>query len=129
MDRDALVGAQRPRELAVADIDGDDLAGATAQQHVGEAAGGGAGVEAPASAHRDGGERRERAGQFVAAPGGVARVVVVRQHPDRGSGVHSGGGLAGHNAPYLDPPGVDEAAGLLAGAGEAAPDELGVQSG
>jgi hypothetical protein len=46
---DAIVRAQPPVELAVADVDGDDLACARAQQDVGEAAGGGARVEGPAA--------------------------------------------------------------------------------
>ena len=45
---DPRIGAQRPGELAVADVDGDDVRGAGPQQHVGEAAGGGAGVQAAA---------------------------------------------------------------------------------
>ncbi len=46
---DPLVGAQRPGQLAVADVDGDDVRRAGAQQDVGEAAGGRAGVQAPAA--------------------------------------------------------------------------------
>ena len=40
---------KRPGELSVADVDGDHLGGAGPQQHVGEAAGGGARVERPAA--------------------------------------------------------------------------------
>ena len=42
---DARVGAQAPVELPVADVEGDDLARAALQQHVGEAARGRADVE------------------------------------------------------------------------------------
>ena len=62
------VGTQRPGQLPVADVDRDDLGGAGAQQHVGEAAGGGAGVQAAPAGDRQP-ERRERA----SAPASLCR--------------------------------------------------------
>ena len=51
-DDDARVVAQRPVELAVADVERDDARRAALQQHVGEAAGRGADVERLAAARR-----------------------------------------------------------------------------
>ena len=48
-DGDPGVGAQPRDELVVADVDRDDVRGAAPQQDVGEPAGGGAGVQAPAA--------------------------------------------------------------------------------
>ena len=48
VDHDSKVGAELPRELAVADVDGMDLGGAVGEQDICEAAGGGADVEADA---------------------------------------------------------------------------------
>ena len=49
---DARIVAQRPVELPVADVERDDARGAALQQHVGEAAGGGADVERLAARRR-----------------------------------------------------------------------------
>ena len=49
---DARIGAQRPVELAVADVERDHARRAALQQHVGEAAGRGADVERDAAARR-----------------------------------------------------------------------------
>ena len=49
---DPRVLAQAQVELAVADVDGDDLGRPGLQQHVGEPAGGGAGVQAAPPGHR-----------------------------------------------------------------------------
>ena len=60
-DDDARVVAELPVQLAVADVERDDARGAALQQHVGEAAGGCADVEALASANLDAGTCRARA--------------------------------------------------------------------
>ena len=53
-----LVGLQPPDQLPVADVDGDHLTRAAAEQHVGEAAGRGAGVQAAPAGRRRCRERR-----------------------------------------------------------------------
>ena len=52
VDAHPVVGAQRPGEFAVPDVDGDHLGGAAAEQDLGEASGGGAGVERAAALDR-----------------------------------------------------------------------------
>ena len=84
----ARVGAQFPIELAGADIDGVNARGAGLQQGVGEAAGGGADIEADLAGDVDG-EVAQRAGQFEAAAADVRRA---REHLEAAS---SGDGLAG----------------------------------
>ena len=83
MDLDPLVGPQRPGQLAVADVHGDHLPGARAQQHVGEPARRRTGVEAAAPGDRETQrlERRQRAGQLVAAAGDVVGPVRVLGAP------------------------------------------------
>src|SRR5690606_23319767 len=75
-DGDARVLLERPDELAVADVDGDDVSRAPAQEDVREPARGGAGVEGAAA--RDDGpalpQRVERPGKLV----GPARGVLLR---------------------------------------------------
>src|SRR5690606_17781561 len=61
-------------ELVVTDVDGDHTGGAAAQQHVGEPAGGGPGVEAEQTA-RVQVEQLEGAGQLVRGAGGVLDAV------------------------------------------------------
>ena len=67
-DRDPLIGAKRPGELAVTDVDGIDMSGAGPQQHIGETAGRGTGVETPPPGHSEATEGRERTAQLVTAP-------------------------------------------------------------
>ena len=57
---DPRVRAQRPGQLAVADVGGDDLGGAAVQQHLGEAAGRGARVQASTAFDRRCRTRRGR---------------------------------------------------------------------
>ena len=97
VDPDAVVGAQAPGELAVADVDGDDLGGAPAEQHLGEAAGGGAGVERPPALDGDR-ERVEGAQQLVRAAGDPAGLVGIGADDDRGAGLDAGGRLGGGRA-------------------------------
>ena len=80
-----LVLPQRPGQLAVADVDRDHLARRRPQQHVGEAAGRGARVQAaPAGdGQAQRAERRQRTGQLVPAPGDVVGAVRVVGHHDR----------------------------------------------
>ena len=61
------IGSQRPRQLAVADVGCDDFAGASVQQHFGEAARRGAGVQA-APAVDGHGEGVQSTVELVGAP-------------------------------------------------------------
>ena len=76
---DALVAAQRPGQLAVTDVHGDDLRRPPTEQDVGEAPGAGARVECPSTGHHQPLrlEDVQRPGQLVPASGGIARVVGV----------------------------------------------------
>ena len=55
---DARIGAQRVRELAVADVDREDCGGPVLQQAVGEPSGRGADIERAAARDRDAGSRQ-----------------------------------------------------------------------
>ena len=103
VDLDPVVGAQRPGELPVPDVDGDDLPGAGAEQDVGEAAGRRAGVEAAAAGHGEVGERRQRAGELEPTARGVVRVGLVGETRTGVSAVDPGGGFVRDHAAYLDP--------------------------
>ena len=125
-DRHPRIGPQRPGELAVADVDGDDLAGAAVQQHLGEPAGRGAGVQAAPAVDRDA-ERVERADQLVRAarhPGLLVGVL------DGQRGGHRDGrrGLGRRHAVDADPAGADQLGGLLPRARQPAPHQLGVNT-
>ena len=72
---DALVGAQRPVQLAVGDVERDDVRGAALQQAVGEAAGRGADVQAAAPGGVDA-RRVERVGELDPAARDEARALV-----------------------------------------------------
>ena len=129
--RHPVVGAQRPGELPVAHVDGDDLDGPGAQQHVGETAGGRAGVQAapPDDGQPVRRERGQRTGQLVTAARHVlgGRVLPGDQHRVRR--VDHRGDLAGDRAPDLDPAVLDQLGGLFAGTGQLTTDELGVETG
>ncbi len=99
VQHDARVGAQLPGELAGADIHGMDARGAGLQQGVGEAAGGGADIEADQAGDVDG-EVPERAGQFEAAAADVGRP---REHFHGGIGSHRLAGLGGLLAVDAEP--------------------------
>src|SRR5687767_14340004 len=79
-DDDALVVADLPVQLPMANIECDDAPSATLQQHVGEAAGGCPDVEALAPPNLDV-KRVERVGQLEAAAAGVW--VIGREECDR----------------------------------------------
>ena len=120
------VGPQRPRQLAVADVGGDDLARPAVQQHLGEAAGRRAGVQAAATLDRDaegvqGTDQLVRTARhpaaFVGAGDGELRV-----------GGDGGRGLGGRHAVDADPTGTDQFRGLLAGPRQTTPDQLGVNA-
>ena len=127
---DPLVGLQRPGQLAVADVDRDHLARPVSQQHVGEAAGRRAGVQAAAArrpparpARRPRARPRACVRRGTRSPDGPGR----RATTIATSVVTAGGGLGGGAAGDRHPPGGDQLAGVLAGAGQPPPDQLGVQ--
>ena len=100
-DRTRGSAASAPVELAVADVDGDRrVLAPRMQQHVGEAAGRGADVEAgePGGIEREG---VERGGELEAA---ARDVRVGRLGFDRGGLVDLLGGLAHHAPPILTSP-------------------------
>ena len=82
--RHPRIGAQRPGQLAVSDIGGDDLAGTAVQQHLGEAAGRGAGVQAAPAVD---GDARRRPGRRSACARRATPSCVRRRR--RRSGWHS----------------------------------------
>ena len=94
-DRDPLVLAQRPVQLAIGHVGGDHRLRPALEQAVGEPAGGGARVQAPAPGHVEA-ERVQRVGELhapardVLGPLGHLHVDVVGHHP---------AGLVGHRAP------------------------------
>src|SRR5437764_3427566 len=117
-----FVDAQRPRQLAVADVDGDHLPCAAAEQDVGEAAGGGTRVEAAPALDRDPGERVKSAGQLVTAAGDVTGAVWCDLDDQGGTRVDRGGRLAGGPPGDPDQAGVHHLGGLLPGPGQPAAD-------
>ena len=66
--RHPLVRPQRPCQLPVSDVDGDHLAGTAIEQHLGEPAGRGTGVQAARIGHRDA-EGVQRADELVRTAG------------------------------------------------------------
>jgi hypothetical protein len=117
---DARIGAKPPIELTVSDIQGDDLTGATLEQHIGEAACRSANVERGPAAHLDR-ERLERVRKLetTAAHIGVVgcdqRDVCIAR--DAGARLRNRGPVHAHLA------GHDQGAGALARRGELAFDE------
>ena len=92
-------------------------------------------VDAPASRQRRPAttkpvrlERRQRAGQLVPAARDVVGAVRVVGDHDRDVGGDAGRRLGGDRAGHLDPALGDQLAGVLARAGQAAADQLGVQA-
>ncbi len=122
----ARIGAQRPGQLAVADVDGDHLAGAAVEQDLGEPAGRGAGVQA-ASAVDGQPEGVQCADEFVGATRHPAAFVGVFDR-ERGADGDRRRGLGGGHAVDADPACADQLGGLLAGAGQPAPHQLGVNT-
>ena len=103
---DPVVALQRPRELAVADVDRDHLARRRARSRTSVKPP----VEAPASRHRlpvdaepVGGERLERAGELVPAARDVVDRRRVLAHDDRHVGRHAGRGLGRRRARTRSP--------------------------
>src|SRR5690606_20455286 len=94
-DAHARVVAKSPGQLSVPDVHGEDVRGSAAEQHVGEAAGGGTGVQAAPA----GDDRRlraecvERPGEFAGAARDVVAAALRRDHAQRLSGVDLPGGL------------------------------------
>src|SRR4051794_15985173 len=113
VDDDPLVGAQGPRELAVADVDRHDLPGAALQQLLGEAPGGGPGVQRAAALDR-GWEGVQGTEQLVRSAGDPARLVGVGADHHGCAGLPPGGRLGGRLAADGHPALGDEADGVLA---------------
>ena len=93
-------------------------------------------VEAPASRQRrpcdgDGGERLERPGELVPAPGDVLDACrpAAGTTTSGGAGLHRRGGLRRGGAAGADPSGRDQRGGGLTGAGQAPAHQLGVEPG
>ena len=82
-DGDPVVGPQRPGQLAVTDVNGHHVRRTRAQQHVGEAAGGRARVQAALARDREAAECGQRPGQLVAAARDVVGPVAGLRDGDR----------------------------------------------
>lgn len=130
LDGDPLIALQGPGELAVADVDGDDMGGPGAQQDVGEAAGGRPGVEgaAPLDAQPEGDECREGPGELVSAARDVVRIVRILADDHGGAGGDLGGGLGRGRAADGHPSRGDQLTGVLPRAGQLAAHQLRVES-
>jgi hypothetical protein len=105
------------------------VARSTPQQHVGEAAGAGTGVQAVPSldAKTERSEHVESAGQFVAAPAGIPGVVVHGCHDQRGGRIDLGGRLGRELPCDQHPSGTDELLGMLARTGHTPAHELRIE--
>ena len=127
VDAHPLVGAQRPGELAVA----RRRRRRPRRRRGCSSTSVKPPVEAPASSARRPStvdrERLERAEQLVRAAGDPAGLVGVGADDDRGAGVDAGGRLGGGPTGDGDPALGDQRDGVLAGAGQAPPHELGVE--
>jgi len=123
-DDDTWVVAEGPGELAFADVQGVDAGGAALEEDVGEAAGGGAGVEADLV----GGiymEGVQGVGELEAAAGDVGEGFA---DDDLGIWGDEGGRGFGDEAIDGDLAGADEGLGALAGGLEAAAYERDVEA-
>lgn len=106
-------------ELVAADVDGDDVAGATTQQHVGKAAGGGADVEAGATGWRNS-SRVQGVGEFYAA---ARNIGMCRKGIEGGCAVNGFGRLFHGPSIRMDQTGHDGRLGLGAAVEQAALDQ------
>ena len=122
---DALVVTKAFVQLAVADVDGDDLPGSALQQAVRESAGGRAGVEGPHTVDRDP-ESVEPGGQLLAAATHVDACRAL--HHDGVGGRDESGRLVGNRARDGDATLGDDFNGAFAARSETSPDELRVEA-
>ncbi len=122
MDGDPGVVPDRGDQLVMPDVDGHDVVRAAAQQHVGESAGGGTGVEAPLAGDLDGGKGVQRSGELVP---GAADVVVFAggRYLEACVVADLEGGLGQHFPVGADFAFGDEAGGMGAGPRQPAADE------
>ncbi len=131
-DQDALVRAQRPRQLAVADVDGVHGSSAAYQQHLREAARAGTGIQADATTdprrEATGGQGVQGAVELAGPSPHPAVGGLGLGHQDRGRRVDLRGGLLGPSTADAHPPGRDELPRVLAAAGQATPHELDVET-
>ena len=126
---DPLVGLQPPDQLPVADVDRDHLAGAAAQQDIGEAAGRRAGVQASAAGDDDVGNASS-APISLCAPRDAQFSSVTSSRTSSGApGSTAVAGLGGDLPGDGHPAGGDQLGGVLAGSRQAAADQFGVQPG
>ena len=122
------VGLQPPHELSVADVDGDDLPGAPAQQHVGEAAGRRAGVQAAPALHRRRPGSASSAPISLCAPRDAHPASAASERTTSGApGSTPVAGLVAARAAHGHPARRDELRGVLPRPGQPAPHQLGVQ--
>ena len=122
---DPRVGTEALVQLVAADVDRHHPIGAPLEQHVGEAAGGRAGVDGPTAVDGDG-EAIEGGVELLAAAPDEAGWRAADL--DRLTGVDETSRLGRDGAGHEDPAAVDEDARLLSARRESAPDQLDVET-
>src|SRR5665647_770137 len=132
-DGHAGIGGDDRSDLVVADVDGDDVSGAALEEHLGEAAGRGAGVETPGTRRlqrsgRQRGDGVQRAGKLVRGTGDVLGRLV-RDDRERRRLRDGLGGLASDHIADPHPALRHQRGGAAARPSEAATDQLGIQPG
>ena len=123
--RDARIAADLPVQLRVPDVQGNDMARPALEEHIGEAAGGGANVEGHCAGGVDT-ERVERLHQLQSTatdPG-----MVGTDHADLGVHVHHGPRLLRAVPTDVDLPGENQGASLLAGLDQPLVHQQGVEA-
>lgn len=122
---DAGVAAEAWVELVVADIDGVDGGGAVLEEAIGEAAGGGADIEADAAVCGEGGPGGEGGVELTAAAGDEGLLVT---DADGGGIGDEAAGLIDGEVGDEDVTGTDEALGLFPAFGEGTLDEEAIEA-
>ena len=125
--RDAIVGAQRPVELTIGDVEGDHVGRAALQQAVGEAARRGPDVQAPAPGDVDA-RRLQRVGELDPPARDEARALVDGQLDVLGHELAGLGGAIAVAAAQPDLAGHDRRRGAGARGEEPALGEQGVEA-
>ncbi len=122
VDRDPRVVPDLRHQLVMPDVDGHHVSCAAPQQHLGEAAGGGAGVEAAFAGDLDGGKGVQRARELVGRPTDVVILARGRDVEDHAV-LYLQGGLGQHFATGADLALADQARSVGAGPRQTAADE------